>query len=337
MPLNPGNNEYFHLEIEREPRQERERRRSRRGFSGSVAPPDSRSQHGQELEQQFGVAIQQVSQIRRSQGIDPSQLLVLEFSSIDANLREDLEKRFRLWIVDERKEKNDGKDYYRFLIQFPDEQAQQDLEAEINLYQNEIEERGILTPRQRRNFLDGLQQLRPLSPEERLGNRLRQEGFPEAETFYLDLDLWHPGNNDAARQILNNIRAICQQYEGQFAESVRTSSLLLAKVRGSRQLAEALLELDLVARVDLPPRLSKAYSDIFRDIEPPDPNTTLPSEDDPLVCVIDSGVVSGHPFLMNWVVEERDFDSGEDTPVDRNGHGTAVAGLVVYGDVARCI
>jgi|GEM_PF-5578116 len=42
-------------------------------------------------------------------------------------------------------------------------------------------------------------------------------------------------------------------------------------------------------------------------------------------------------MLRGWVVEERDFESGENTAVDRNGHGTAVAGLVVYGDIARCI
>ncbi len=132
------------------------------------------------------------------------------------------------------------------------------------------------------------------------------------------------------------MRSICANYGGALTEEVRTSSLLLIKVYGSRKLAEVLLDLDWVARVDLPPKLSKAYSEIFSNIQPPDP-MPIPADDDPLVCVVDSGVVSGHPFLANWVIEERDFDTGEDTPTDLNGHGTSVAGLVVYGDVFKCI
>jgi hypothetical protein len=129
---------------------------------------------------------------------------------------------------------------------------------------------------------------------------------------------------------------MCASYDGQLTEEVRTSSLLLIKVYGSQQLAEALLELDWVARVDLPPKLSRAYSEIFGNVQPPDP-MPIPLDDDPLVCVVDSGVVSGHPFLTNWIVEERDFDTGENTPTDLNGHGTSVAGLVVYGDIANCL
>ena len=42
-------------------------------------------------------------------------------------------------------------------------------------------------------------------------------------------------------------------------------------------------------------------------------------DDGPLACVVDSGIVSGHPLLRDLVVDEEDFDSGEDTPVDREG------------------
>ena len=35
------------------------------------------------------------------------------------------------------------------------------------------------------------------------------------------------------------------------------------------------------------------------------------------------------------MIEEEDFDSGEGTAADLNGHGTQVGGLVVYGDIAR--
>lgn len=274
--------------------------------------------------------------MRRRQGVDPSQLLALEFTSINIDLRDDLEERFHAWVVDERKEKIDEKDQYRFLVQFPDEAAVRTFRREIELYQTDAGETQVLPLGLRRAFFDGLQRVGSPSRDDRIGLRLRQEGFPTTEPFYLDLDLWHPGNEDAARKILDDIRFLCRQHGGQLTESVRTASLLLAKVRGTRVLAEALLDMDLVARVDLPPRLSAAYSRIFSDISPPD-SAVLPTEDDPLVCVVDSGVVAGHPLLANWVIEERDFETGEDTPIDLNGHGTSVAGLAVYGDISQCM
>jgi hypothetical protein len=71
---------------------------------------------------------------------------------------------------------------------------------------------------------------------------------------------------------------------------------------------------------------------------PPDVEPSLPGEDVPLACIVDSGVFSGHPLLRNgMILEERDLGSGEENEADLNGHGTGVAGIVVYGDVGRAM
>ncbi len=188
----------------------------------------------------------------------------------------------------------------------------------------------------RRDFFDALQHARAVSSDERCGKRLTNEGVPDAEQFYLDVDLWHPGNKEAAQFIRQQIRSLCQNHGGQWRDAVHTHSLILGKVLANPLLLDALLNLDLVARVDLPPKLTDAYLGLWRDPTPPDPGRT-PDDDDGLACIIDSGVLAGHPMLSNWVIDERDFDSGEGTSADLNGHGTSVAGLVVYGDVASCI
>lgn len=334
-PPEPG--QYIHITFTREPKYQPDRRT--RQNRGVLKPPlpDSRSQHAREISVDITETAQKVEETRKSKGINPSELLVLELNSINSEKsRKILEEYFKAWVVDERKEKVDKDDHYRFLVQFPTETSRQLLMGELHLYQTESDEIGVLHPGMRRDFFDALQQVRSPSREERIGVRLHSEGFPEAEAFYLDVDLWHPGDQDSVRKVLDDIRSMCASYDGQLTEEVRTSSLLLIKVYGSRQLAEALLELDWVARVDLPPKLSRAYSEIFGDVQSPEPMPT-PLDDDPLVCVVDSGVVSGHPFLASWVVEERDFDTGENTPTDLNGHGTSVAGLVVYGDIANCL
>nr|WP_290221732.1 S8 family peptidase [Trichocoleus desertorum] len=332
-PSEPG--QYIHITFTREPKKQFDARKTRLGYGAKPPIREDHHQHAQEILQNIAQATQQVSQARKGYGIDPEQLFVLEFNSTNINLREAFE-RFGAWIVSEFKDKIADQDHYRLLVQFPTETSRQLLLDENCLYDVASAENTVLAPVMRQNFFSALESVRSVSREERIGVRLREEGFSDATSFYLDVDLWHPGDKDSVRKVLGDVRSMCATYDGQLTEEVRTSSLLLIKVYGSRPLAEALLELDWVARVDLPPKLSRAYSEMFGDVQPPDP-LPIPLDDDPLVCVIDSGVVSGHPFLANWVVEERDFNTGENTPTDLNGHGTSVAGLVVYGDIANCL
>ncbi|MYL00079.1 MAG: S8 family peptidase [Gemmatimonadetes bacterium] len=116
-----------------------------------------------------------------------------------------------------------------------------------------------------------------------------------------------------------------------------TPSMVLVKVNANLQLLNELLKLDLVSLVDLPPIPPPEDSyDFLQRIQIPDQLHHVPS-DGPSACIVDSGVLAGHPLLNGTVVEEYDFDSGENTAVDLNGHGTQVGGLVVYGDIARRI
>jgi len=334
MPIERGDGQFTHIRFERVPDFQPDRRTRRRPLS-RVRPRSDRTSHAQSVGVEFTQATDQVTETRQRIGIAPNQLFVLEFSSLNLDIRDAIE-RYQAWIVDEFDEREGDDRNYRFLVQFPTETSRQLFLTDLQLYREEAVEQETLPPSARRDFFDALQMpIRTPSREERMGIRLREEGLPDQELFYLDVDFWHPPNQDETRQLRDEIRDLCGRMGGRRIEEVQTSSLLLAKIQANRPLAEALLDLDLVARVDLPPRLAPAYSAIFNT----DPPTTLPmpSDDDPMVCVVDSGVLSGHPFLVNWVIEERDFDTGEETPTDLNGHGTSVAGLVVYGRVADCL
>ena len=335
MAIEKGVGDLAHIEFQREPDRQPERRR-RSPFGQPPPRPANRAAHGAEVSSETSTATTEITTSRQAVGVDPSMLLVLEFDSVTLDLRDRIEERFNAVVLDEQRTKTDDRNEFRYVVQFHDHDALNQFQEELTHYQNENPETVTLPYGGRRDFFDALQHARAVSSDERCGKRLSNEGVPDAEQFYLDVDLWHPGNKKAAQFIRQQIRSLCQNHGGQWRDAVHTHSLILGKVLANPLLLDALLNLDLVARVDLPPKLTDAYLGLWRDPTPPDPGRT-PDDDDGLACIIDSGVLAGHPMLSNWVIDERDFDSGEGTPADLNGHGTSVAGLVVYGDVASCI
>ncbi len=335
-----GNSDFLHLQLNRLPNWEYNRRKPT--FSGNPKHPPvpkDRAQHGAAISNSTATTLNQIEATREEQGIDSRNFLVVEFENINfgfKDLHKVFETRYQGNIVSESVEKGDEEDQYRVIVQFTNENGLNSFKSDADLYTTGKQDKGTIPPVERENFFNSLKTVKQFSREDRMGSRLKEAGYPAQPEFFLDVDLWHPGDN-STYDLIDKLRDICKKYAGEQTDKVQTSTLLLVKVRGNRELAEVLLNLDFVARVDLPPRVFEAYNNIFRaDINFPN-QTILPSEDDPLVCVVDSGVLSGHPLLANWVIEARDFDSGENTEVDLNGHGTAVAGIVAYGDIAICL
>lgn len=226
---------------------------------------------------------------------------------------------------------------YRLIVQFPDRESLARFETELQAYISNAEARGALTFIQRRLLFDSLEGVVSLGPEDRMGDRLRNEGAPGNEKFYFDVDLWHPGSvaelAEARRQfvtVLGNTGGTITD----FRQAANT--LLLARVRGSKDTLDAVLSYDRVARVDLPPHLPQPEFTIFDPVTAPTEPFDV-TDDMPLACVIDSGVVPGHPLLSGVVVGYNNVDSGEPDEVDQVGHGTHVAGIVTYGDIYKCI
>lgn len=335
MPVSRGEGDHTHIEVVREPDYEPERRR-RLNRAPSRIPGRRRVQHADTIQGEAGTASAAIAAAREAHGIDPARLMVLSFEAINFDPREVFETRFGAWVVEERQTKVEDDQRYGLLVQFPDAEAVGRFQQEIAEYREDSGRTRALPPALRANFFDSLESVRAPSREDRVGTRLRLEGIPRAEEFYLDVDLWHPGSPIQAQRSLADLRELTGRYGGQVVEHLRTDSLLLAKVVGTFDLVEALLDFDAVARVDLPPLFAESYADTLLGGPVPAPVAEA-SDGDPLACVLDSGVVAGHPLLRGWVVEERDFESGEPSPTDENGHGTAVAGLVVYGDIGRCI
>ena len=228
------------------------------------------------------------------------------------------------------------KELLRVTVQFSTTEEVEKFREEIEAYARGESATTVMPKVTRQTFFDAIEWIGTQSREDRTGPRLAVEGIPDGGRFPLDIDLWHPGNEPDALHISNQLRALCRRHGGRVLDEMRTQSLVLARVEGTPDIVDRLLDLDIVARVDLPPKLDHAYEALFDDVTAAGP---IPAAEgsEPMVAVIDSGVLAGHPLLAGWVVDEYDFGTTESSVVDNQGHGTQVAGLVVHGDIAACL
>jgi hypothetical protein len=108
-----------------------------------------------------------------------------------------------------------------------------------------------------------------------------------------------------------------------------------------QQMEDSLVLLNTVAEL----RRAKETAAFFTTLEPEDQallkddllsrsNFPSPGAKVPYVCILDTGVNRGHPLLAPSLESEDvlsiDPDNGGD---DRDGHGTGMAGLALWGDL----
>ena len=186
-----------------------------------------------------------------------------------------------------------------------------------------------------RNLLYALQGFDHWTRDDRTGWALKNEGFPDEDPFLLDVELWpvERGNDPARMRRAFEDRVTADG--GQVVDAVRQPYLTLYRIRCARKLADDLLRHRDVRRVDLPPHIGLERALVSTDVQDLD-DVPAPSENAPGIVVLDSGLVAGHPLLAPAVGDAQSFRAGE-SETDEHGHGTSVAGIALYDDVAQCI
>ena len=189
------------------------------------------------------------------------------------------------------------------------------------------------------------EQMRLWGLDDRIDPRLAQligsnaDDIDKTRTYVVNLELWHPGTRQEATGGLNEIRQLIQAspLDGErFLDSYVGDAILLAKVAIKGAKLEQLLNLDIVAEVDMPPVADFHPIQAGRATARDFPTPPRPPEDSPRVCTIDSGITSNHPLLASNVGHEEAVLTQTTSPADAHGHGTMVAGLAVFGDVRVC-
>ena len=187
-------------------------------------------------------------------------------------------------------------------------------------------------------FLDFVHGICPMRPERKMSTEV--DSLPADKRFYVDVELYRVPNvhRDAyeAEKILRRMEGI------RVTDSFDSYNLSLVRVMAGKPALGRLAAQGYVKRIrPIPqqpsaphkPALSAESAQVV--VAPP------PGADAPSVLLIDSGVVE-HPLLKNSlkrvtavatkltsrVTTEKRFDDV--------GHGTSMAGIVLYGDIEKC-
>lgn len=327
---------YDHIPIEREKPTPKYKGHP---YPNASKPPyrENRVQHGERLLKELVQATESIVSTRKHAGIQTDSLMVLEVSSTDAltgDLLELLIGRFNLSLVEETPVRTNCS---KLVVQFENRSAIEKFNEERALWASGSADGGILTFSKRRDLFSCIEAIRCLTREDRIGERLKtfvESGIAKNGFFVVNIDVWYNNDRTKIPGIENAIKAVLGDTGSRLlGDLFEISGLLLGRASVNEFSLNALLDMDIISSVELPfqnvsPEPSVQYMGNYTPVI----NDIL-SDHAPLATVLDSGIFTGNPLLRTSVLAEEDFDTMEQSATDFDGHGTAVAGIVVYGSL----
>lgn len=174
--------------------------------------------------------------------------------------------------------------------------------------------------------------------ENRIGRKLSRIEIDLNAIYYLDVESWVYGSSEENMGRYNSLVQFIERNEGRVTDHYISEDLFLARVMVSGRILNSLLDIGTIREIDLPPEPLMEFPEYFHTQIDDFPNPiNIPDEGSPGICIIDSGVATGHPILSNAIGEAKTFPINLGTEIDQCGHGTMVSGLALYGDVKSCI
>lgn len=310
--------QYDHLPLERI-RGTMERRKT--GFPGPT--PKRGTGYGRRVRQEVNDAVQKQQAARSAQFIDPSLILRVRMQGM--LLEPDWEK-LGLTLLSTDDDRN--------IVLFSSDGDLTAFLARLEAYDSPIPEGQ--QGRRYEGFVTRIENVGTLEPRDRLGVRLKEEGFTEAtdlqddEAYTVDIELWDFGARAARERKATEIEAFVTAQGGEVFDVYLGPSITLMRVRARGQILLPLLAVPEVASIDLPPEPDLDAAE-YVQMELGDVPEILPPDDDaPVIGVLDSGL-NNHPFLDGAVLARLATLAGD--TADVWGHGTRVGGTALFGNL----
>lgn len=325
--------QFDHLELPRTSI-ELARRSKTPGFGGRANRSD-RSSHGRQLLEHASVLTQRAKQNTSPFHLNPKLIFKIKLS-VDGTIRENQLSPLGLSLLAQEPKTN------KAIVVFSSDEELTQFTERLEAYS------GISDSKHEYGNLDAIEALVPLEPLDRVGRLLELEPVQVGELASLDLELWHTGNRAEMNEWLDNLDQVLRTWSTDSAMQVSDryvgKYLCLARIKVIDEVLNLLLEEEFVKEIDRRPK-----PNFETPIEYNIPLSNLPEVSSPPqqncgVLVIDSGVQRGHPLIAPALGEAEVFPdlpgemvtgSPDDGDEKTGGHGTAVSGIAIYGDVSQ--
>ena len=312
--------------------------------SGNQKPPPNldRRQHGQALHAQIAdlkIQAAEATQAQREAGLDSDLGIQVQFTSfpdVDLAFESLARDKHGIELLNVRREGN----MTLATVLIPDGK----LDVFERMIEDYLAERRDAGGRLRDNkaLLNTIQEVRAatfyaLWTDDTLV-------LPTDDTQEIWWEIWLPIREDR-EATLARFRFVADMVGFQLSpRAIKFPERTVLNVRGSkRQITQSMLLLNNVAEI----RRAKETAEFFDGLalsEQQDwvrdllTRTTFGTGDIPYVCVLDTGVNPAHP-LLNSTISNRDLHTNNPAwgTQDNEGHGTQMAGLAIYGDLAEVL
>ena len=181
-------------------------------------------------------------------------------------------------------------------------------------------------------FFDAIESFDDIPVEKKIGQRLKDQPLGDTVGF-IDLELWKIDDPQKNSHFINQLKESYANFpQFRITDQLITNSFVLLRVKLSGDILDEIIQLKEIARADRPASIEFNPFEIAR---PEVENIVFnsPADNATGILVIDSGIISNHPMLRDCVGDEENYQDGETGQHDTVGHGTAVAGCAVYGDI----
>lgn len=311
---------YEHLRLIRLPEQF-----ERRKTGGGGRPPDrDPAGHSRRLRAELDEAVAVQRQRRRPDVIDPSLILRVQMTG---SLLEEQWEQLGLTVL--------TSDIDRTLVLFSSADEMTEFRQRLDAYAGGTPAGQKYPPYA--GFIATIESIGAVEPRDRIGSRLREEGFNDLEDFaegaelLLDLELWDVGRREVRERKLQEIGDYIAAHGGEVYDRYVGPSISLLRIKATRTLVRNLLTVEDVASIDLPPVpeiVAGEALDLTLEVLP---ERTAVGDDVPIVGIIDSGV-NAHPLIEDILVGAIGVPAALGS-ADDWGHGTRVSGIAVFGDL----
>ncbi|MCG3740659.1 S8 family peptidase [Vibrio cincinnatiensis] len=292
-------------------------RRSRNGF-GSTIERDNPKEHAKNLQEQIATFQKVISsQLGGSESRNLIQIKLIEKMSFEEITKHGIS------IV--------GQEDQTIYIAFADEQQLH----EFNERLSKLVDGEHVTYA---NLLFAIDKIDAWSAEDRKSWAIKHFGFPSEDTFRVDVELWPLGYVGSAERnsVVDDFVSWLSSESIQCLDKVNRDSLVMFRVNVNLKQAQDLLLHKDIRQVDLPPKTGVDFSQLNVDMNILPPKLNNLTESASKICVLDSGINANHVLLQGAVGDAQSFIEGEDE-FDYVGHGTAVAGVALFGDLEERI